>query len=73
MYIIAITNWKRKIIYFVALLLIIALVAFIVPQMLGINTTATDSEPQEEEMLTQPIKVQGPADETDSLNLKPNN
>lgn len=71
MYFIAITNWKRKIIYLFALLLIVSLVSFIVPQMLGLNTTPTEGQPQEEEMLTQPIKVQGSPGEINSLDIEP--
>lgn len=68
MYIIAISNWKRKVIYLIAFLLIITLVSIIVPQMLGFNVTQTDSQMEDEEMLTQPIKVQSIPDNNNSLN-----
>lgn len=70
MYLIAISNWKRKLIYLMAMLIIIALVAVIVPQMLGFNATQTDSQPEDEEILTQPIKVQITPDMDDASEIK---
>ncbi|KJS82733.1 MAG: hypothetical protein JM58_14220 [Peptococcaceae bacterium BICA1-8] len=70
MYLVAITNWKRKLIYLVAFLLIITLVATIVPQILGFNTVNTDSQINEEN-LTQPIKVQSTPENEDSQMVNP--
>jgi hypothetical protein len=70
MYFIAITNWRKKLVYFFAFLIIIASVFFIVPQMLGLNTTSTNSEPQEEEILSQPIKVHSVPDGANSLEIE---
>ena len=70
MYLVAITNWKRKLIYLVAFLLIITLVATIVPQILGFNTVNTDSQ-SKEETLTQPIKVQSTPGNEDSQMANP--
>ncbi|MGI6226376.1 MAG: hypothetical protein ACOYJ1_08995 [Peptococcales bacterium] len=71
MYFIAITNWKRKIIYLVAVLLIIALVGIIVPQILSFNTVETDSQINDDEVLTQPLKVQGSPDLNNPLEITP--
>jgi len=72
MYVIAITHWKRKLIYLISLLIIVSLIAIIVPQILGINTVQTDSQPGEEEILTQPIKVQSTPNIDNSPEINPN-
>jgi len=70
MYLVAITNWKRKLIYLIALLLIITLVATIIPQILGFNAVNTDSE-SKEDTLTQPIKVQSTPENEDFQMVNP--
>ncbi|MFZ5943435.1 MAG: hypothetical protein ACOYVD_04955 [Bacillota bacterium] len=59
MYLIAITNWKRKLVYLSALLLIVILLISIIPNLLQTDSVNTDSEPSEDDILNQPIKVQG--------------
>lgn len=70
MYFITITNWRRKLIYVISLILIIALVAFIVPLILGFNTTQTESQVKDDEILTQPIKVQSTPKLNNSSEIK---
>lgn len=70
MYFITITNWRRKLIYVISLILIIALVAFIVPLILGFNTAQTESQVKDDEILTQPIKVQSTPKLNNSSEIK---
>jgi len=55
-----------------ALLLIITVVAIILPQVLGFNTVQTDGQAKDEEILTQPIKVQSTPNIDNSSQIIPN-
>lgn len=70
MFIITVANWKRKLVFFFALLLIITLLFTIIPNILERNTATTNSEPNEDEILSQPIKVQ--VEPTNDTNLQEN-
>ncbi|MDK2822584.1 MAG: hypothetical protein PWQ67_2539 [Clostridia bacterium] len=58
MYLIAITKWKKKLVYLISLLIISTLLISLIPKILGQDTVKTDGSVKEEDILSQPIKVQ---------------
>jgi len=58
MYLIAIKKWKRKLIYLISIIVLITLVLTLVPFLQANNLIKTNSSQEDEDILSQPIKVQ---------------
>jgi len=59
MFLVTITNWKKKFVFLAAFLLLLILVITLIPFFNTNNIVNTDSTPKDEDILNPPIKVQG--------------